>query len=35
MRLVAERYPPSASDHDPAIDALLDRIVAEQDALGR
>jgi len=35
MRLVAERYPPSAGDFDPAIDTLLDRIVAEQDALGR
>lgn len=35
MRLVAERYPPSATDFDPAIDQLLDRIVAEQGALGR
>jgi nucleoside-diphosphate-sugar epimerase len=35
MKLVAERYPPSATDFDPALDALLDRIVAEQEALGR
>ncbi len=35
MKLVAERYPPAASDFDPALDALLDRIVAEQGALGR
>jgi nucleoside-diphosphate-sugar epimerase len=35
MRMVAERYPPSASEFDPAIDRLLDRIVAEQAALGR
>jgi len=34
MRMVAERYPPSPSDFDPAIDALLDRIVAEQARLG-
>ena len=35
MRMVAERYPPSADDFDPALDALLDRIVLEQEALGR
>jgi nucleoside-diphosphate-sugar epimerase len=35
MRMVAERYPPSAGSFDPALDALLDRIVAEQEALGR
>jgi len=35
MRMVAERYPPSADDFDPALDRLLDRIVAEQEALGR
>ena len=35
MRMVAERYPPSARDFDSAIDQLLDRIVAEQEALGR
>jgi nucleoside-diphosphate-sugar epimerase len=35
MKMVAERYPPSASDFDPVLDALLDRIVAEQEALGR
>jgi nucleoside-diphosphate-sugar epimerase len=35
MRMVAERYPPSAGDFDPVMDQLLDRIVAEQGALGR
>ncbi len=35
MRMVAERYPPSADDYDPALDQLLDRIIAEQEALGR
>ena len=35
MRMVAERYPQSADEFDPAIDALLDRIVAEQERLGR
>ena len=35
MKLVAERYPPSPDDFDPALDALLDRIAAEQGALGR
>jgi nucleoside-diphosphate-sugar epimerase len=35
MRMVAERYPPSADGFDPALDALLDRIAAEQEALGR
>ncbi len=34
MRLVAERYPPSADPFDPVLDSLLDRIVAEQDKLG-
>jgi nucleoside-diphosphate-sugar epimerase len=34
MRMVAERYPPSATEFDPALDALLDRVVAEQQALG-
>jgi nucleoside-diphosphate-sugar epimerase len=34
MRMVAERYPPSAEEYDPAIDRLLDRVVAEQEALG-
>jgi nucleoside-diphosphate-sugar epimerase len=35
MTMVAERHPPRADDFDPALDALLDRVVAEQDALGR
>ncbi len=35
MRMVAERYPPAAEEFDPALDALLDRIVVEQDRLGR
>ncbi len=35
MRMVAERYPSSADEFDPAIDALFDRIVAEQERLGR
>jgi nucleoside-diphosphate-sugar epimerase len=35
MRMVAERHPPSADDFDPALDRLLDRIAAEQEALGR
>ena len=35
MKMVAERYPPRADEFDPATDALLDRIVAEQEALGR
>ena len=34
MKMVAERYPPRADAFDPAIDALLDRIVAEQGRLG-
>ena len=34
MRMVAERYPASADPFDPVLDALLDRIVAEQDRLG-
>lgn len=35
MRMVAERHPPSADGYDRALDGLLDRIVADQDALGR
>jgi nucleoside-diphosphate-sugar epimerase len=35
MRMVAERYPPRADEFDPDLDALLDRIVAEQETLGR
>jgi len=35
MKMVAERYPPRADEFDPALDALLDRIVREQEALGR
>jgi nucleoside-diphosphate-sugar epimerase len=35
MRMVAERYPPSAGDFDPGMDRLLDRIVVDQAALGR
>jgi hypothetical protein len=35
MKMVAERYPPSPDDFDPALDALLDRIAAEQESLGR
>lgn len=34
-RMVAAQYPPSATEFDPVIDRLLDRIVAEQEALGR
>ena len=34
MKMVAERYPPRADAFDPAIDALLDRIVSEQARLG-
>jgi len=34
-KMVAERYPPAADGFDPALDALLDRIAAEQEALGR
>ncbi len=34
MRLVAGQFPPSADNYDAATDALLDRIVAEQSALG-
>ena len=34
MRIVAERFPPSAADFDPKLDQLIDRIVAEQGALG-
>jgi NAD dependent epimerase/dehydratase family len=33
MRLVAERHPPDAADHDTALDQLLDRIAREQLAL--
>jgi nucleoside-diphosphate-sugar epimerase len=35
MAKVAERFPPDAQAFDPATDALLDRIAAEQSALGR
>jgi nucleoside-diphosphate-sugar epimerase len=35
MKMVAERYPPSPDDFDPALDTLLDRIVADQASLGR
>jgi nucleoside-diphosphate-sugar epimerase len=35
MKMVAERYPPSPDDFDPALDALLDRIAADQESLGR
>jgi hypothetical protein len=34
MRMVAERYPPNTDEVDPSLDALFDRIVAEQRALG-
>ena len=34
MRLVAESFPPKR-DYDPDLDALHDRIIAEQDCLGR
>lgn len=35
MRIVAAGHPPRADDFNPAMDALFDRIVAEQKALGR
>ncbi len=35
MRIVARDFPPRADDFDPAVDALLDRIAADQLALGR
>ncbi len=35
MRMVAERHPPAADGFDADLDRLLDRIVAEQEALGR
>lgn len=35
MRLVAASHPPRADDFDPVIDALYDRIAAEQGRLGR
>ena len=35
MKMVAERYPPRPDGFDPGIDALLDRIVSEEGALGR
>jgi nucleoside-diphosphate-sugar epimerase len=35
MKMVVERYPPGPDDFDPALDALLDRIAAEQESLGR
>ena len=34
MRMVARDHPPVAADFDPAMDALYDRIVDEQDRLG-
>lgn len=34
MKLVAEFFPPDARNFDPATDKLLDRIIAEQSALG-
>ena len=34
MKMVAERYPQQAEPFDPALDALLDRIVQEHEALG-
>jgi len=34
MQMVAVRYPPRADEFDPALDALLDRIVADEAALG-
>jgi len=34
MKLVAKQFPPSADDFDAKADALHDRIVAEQSALG-
>jgi nucleoside-diphosphate-sugar epimerase len=35
MSMVARRFPPRADNFDPAIDALYDRIIADQRALGR
>lgn len=35
MRRVASRYPQHAEPFDATVDALFDRIIAEQDALGR
>jgi uncharacterized protein YbjT (DUF2867 family) len=35
MRMVAEEYPPKASEFDPAVEALHDRIINEQLNLGR
>ncbi len=35
MRLVAEHLPSSAREHDPDVDALYDRIIEDQDRLGR
>jgi hypothetical protein len=35
MRIVARDFPPRADDFDPAVDALLDRIAADQLRLGR
>jgi nucleoside-diphosphate-sugar epimerase len=35
MRIVARDFPPRADDFDPAVDALLDRIAADQLKLGR
>lgn len=35
FRLVASGFPPKADDFDPEMDRLYDRIIAEQQALGR
>lgn len=35
MRMVADTFPPNVNEYDAALDRLYDRIVAEQDALGR
>jgi nucleoside-diphosphate-sugar epimerase len=35
MRMVAEQFPPRADGYDAAMDGLYDRIVEEQNALGR
>jgi nucleoside-diphosphate-sugar epimerase len=34
MRMVAERYPPRSDGYDVALDALYDRIIADQRLLG-
>lgn len=35
MRMVAAEFPPRAEDFDPVLDALHDRVINEQDGLGR